>query len=130
GLSAGGLAVNTALPEGEEFPSFRSFWLERPLPGAAEIKLHALLDSPSAAGAYSFAIRPGETTAVDVTAFLVARSAIKLIGLAPLTSMYFYGENGRRGGDEYLPGVPESEGHGLGRARGRLVVEATHQPTR
>jgi glucans biosynthesis protein len=121
GLSARGLAVNTALPEGEEFPSFRSFWLERPLPGAAEIKLHALLDSPSVAGAYSFAIRPGETTAVDVSVFLVARNAIKLIGLAPLTSMYFYGENDRQGVDDYRPEVHDSDGMAIWHASGEWL---------
>ena len=121
GLSARGLAVNTALPEGEEFPSFRSFWLERPLPGAAEIKLHALLDSPSVAGAYSFAIRPGETTVVEATAFLVARSAIKLVGLAPLTSMYFYGENDRQGVDDYRPEVHDSDGMAIWHASGEWL---------
>ncbi len=129
GLSARGLAVNTALPEGEEFPSFRSFWLERPLPGASEIKLHALLDSPSVAGAYSFAIRPGETTAVEATAFLVARSAIKLIGLAPLTSMYFYGENDRQGVDDYRPEVHDSDGMAIWHASGEWLWRPLINPT-
>ena len=30
GLSARGLAIDTALPGGEEFPQFREFWVERP----------------------------------------------------------------------------------------------------
>jgi glucans biosynthesis protein len=121
GISARGLAVNTALSEGEEFPSFRSFWLERPQAGAAEIKLHALLDSPSVAGAYTFAIRPGETTAVDVSVFLMARNAIKLIGLAPLTSMYFFGENDRQGVDDYRPEVHDSDGMAIWHASGEWL---------
>ncbi len=129
GLSARGLAVNTALPEGEEFPSFRSFWLERPLPGAAEIKLHALLDSPSIAGAYSFAIRPGETTVVDVSAFLMARNAIKLVGLAPLTSMYFFGENDRQGVDDYRPEVHDSDGMTIWHASGEWLWRPLINPT-
>ncbi len=32
GLSARGLAIDTALPSGEEFPRFREFWIERPKP--------------------------------------------------------------------------------------------------
>ncbi len=118
GISARGLAVNTALPEGEEFPAFRSFWLERPRPGAAEIKLHALLDSPSVAGAFSFVLRPGQPTVTEVDTFLVARSPIKLLGIAPLTSMYFFGENDRIGVDDYRPEVHDSDGlsiwHGSG----------------
>ena len=33
GLSARGLAVDTAQPSGEEFPWFREFWVKRPEPG-------------------------------------------------------------------------------------------------
>ena len=36
GLSARGLAVDTALASGEEFPKFVEFWLKRPAPGATE----------------------------------------------------------------------------------------------
>jgi len=118
GLSARGIAINTATSEGEEFPTFRALWLERPRPGAAEMRLHALLDGPSAAGAYSFTIHPGETTAIDVTAMLVPRSAIKLVGVAPMTSMFFFGENDRLGVDDYRPEVHDSDGlaiwHGNG----------------
>jgi periplasmic glucans biosynthesis protein len=126
GLSARGIAINTALPEGEEYPSFRALWLERPRPGAAELRMHALLDGPSAAGAYSFAIHPGEITAIDVTATLVPRNPIKLVGVAPLTSMYFFGENDRLGVDDYRPEVHDSDGlaiwHGNGEWLWRPLV--------
>ena len=36
GMSARGLAINTARPGGEEFPFFETFWIERPKPGATE----------------------------------------------------------------------------------------------
>ena len=45
GLSARGLALNTAAPNGEEFPVFRTFWIERPRLEANVIVVHALLDS-------------------------------------------------------------------------------------
>ena len=32
GLSARGLAIDTALPSGEEFPRFTEFWVEKPKP--------------------------------------------------------------------------------------------------
>ena len=35
GLSARGLALNTALPSGEEFPWFREFWVQKPASGNA-----------------------------------------------------------------------------------------------
>ena len=34
GMSARGLAINTARPGGEEFPMFRSFWIEKPAAGS------------------------------------------------------------------------------------------------
>src|SRR5690606_41503537 len=52
GLSARGLAIDTAESGGEEFPWFREFWLVRPEPQDRQLTLYALLDSPSLAGAY------------------------------------------------------------------------------
>uniref|UniRef100_UPI0031D04D09 glucan biosynthesis protein n=1 Tax=Herbaspirillum sp. TaxID=1890675 RepID=UPI0031D04D09 len=48
GLSARGLAIDTALYSGEEFPRFTEFWLERPAPDSRELTIYALLDSPRA----------------------------------------------------------------------------------
>ena len=59
GLSARGLAIKTADTGGEEFPMFRSFWLERPTSGSDLMVIHALLDSPSTAASFRFTIRPG-----------------------------------------------------------------------
>ena len=92
GLSARGLAIDTALPTGEEFPTFREFWLERPTPQARAVKILALLDSQSLTGAYEFVVRPGDRTAVDVKARLFERKRVKELGVAPLTSMFLYGE--------------------------------------
>jgi glucans biosynthesis protein len=91
GQSARALAVNTARPGGEEFPVFRAFWIEKPKPGAAEVLIHALLDSESVSGAYRFAIRPAAATVVEVDAVLFPRRSLAHVGFAPLTSMYFHG---------------------------------------
>ncbi|MCK9910166.1 glucan biosynthesis protein, partial [Microbacteriaceae bacterium K1510] len=87
GLSARGLAINTARPGGEEFPLFRAFWIEKPAQGARSIVIHALLDSVSTTGAYRFVVEPGEATTVDVEATLYPRRALTHVGLGPLTSM-------------------------------------------
>lgn len=110
GLSARGLAIDTGLPSGEEFPSFTEFWLERPRRDARELNLYALLDSPSVAGAYSFLIRPGERTVVDVRARLFQRKAVKELGIAPLTSMFFFGEERPRLIEDWRPEVHDSDG--------------------
>jgi len=110
GLSARGLAIDTGLPSGEEFPDFREFWLVRPARGAREMTLYALLDSPSVAGAYSFIVQPGERTVVKVRARLYLRKTVKELGLAPLTSMFLYGEERPRPRDDWRPEVHDSDG--------------------
>src|SRR5512135_3100737 len=93
GVSARGIALDTGGPDAEEFPAFHEVWIEKPAPGAAEIVVHALLDGPSIAGAYRIAVRTGTATVAEVTASLFPRRAIETLGVAPLTSMYMFGEN-------------------------------------
>lgn len=110
GLSARGLAIDTALPSGEEFPIFREFWLQRPAKGSEHVRILALLDSKSVAGAYEFIIYPGDTTRTRVKATLIARNEIKELGIAPLTSMFFLGENSLRPTFEWRPEIHDSDG--------------------
>ena len=111
GMSARGLAINTASEGGEEFPYFTDFWLVRPDPQQRTLTIFAVLDSPSVAGAYQFEVRPGSTTQVQVSGELYPRRAIEKIGIGALTSMYLYGENsnGRRF-DDFRPEVHDSDG--------------------
>jgi glucans biosynthesis protein len=109
GLSARGLGIDTVGGNGEEFPRFTEFWIERPAPGATSLVVHALLDSPRATGAYRFVLRPGENTAVDVQARLFLRAGVATLGLAPLTSMFHHGENTPRVAD-FRPEVHDSDG--------------------
>ncbi len=110
GLSARGLAIDTAVQTGEEFPLFREFWIEKPRRNAAEIRVYALLDSPSVTGAYSFVIQPGLSTTMDVDATLFPRKNINKLGVAPLTSMFLFGENNKHLFDDHRPEVHDSDG--------------------
>jgi glucans biosynthesis protein len=110
GLSARGIAIDTALRSGEEFPWFREFWLVRPALESRELTLFALLDGPRVTGAYRFVVRPGEQTRVDVQARLFLRSAVEKLGLAPLTSMFLVGENAQERPVDYRPEVHDSDG--------------------
>lgn len=110
GLSARGIALNTGLPSGEEFPSFIEFWLERPGGSSDRIRVYGLLNGPSVSGAYRFDIQPGPTTRIDVSAELFYRSEVDQPGLAPLTSMFYYGENTGRPVGEWRPQVHDSDG--------------------
>ena len=110
GLSARGLAVDTGMERAEEFPQFTALWLERPAPHAGTLTVYALLDSPSIAGAYRFDITPGATLVMDVDAALYPRQAIERLGVAPLTSMFQYGENDRRMANDWRPEIHDSDG--------------------
>ena len=110
GISSRGIAINTGLPGGEEFPSFVEFWLVHPGKGAKSMTVYGLLDGPSLSGAYEFVITPGEHTDVKVRCVLFPRDSIKLMGVAPLTSMFYYGENTPRPRGEWRVQVHDSDG--------------------
>ncbi len=124
GQSARGLAINCG--EGEEFPLFTDFWLGKPKPGDTTLTLFAILDSRSCAGAYQFVLRPGEWTKCDIDAVLFFRpeemvkasyeeekipyNGLKTVGMAPLTSMFWFGENTEGKPDDYRTEVHDSDG--------------------
>jgi glucans biosynthesis protein len=110
GSSLRGLAINTAEPSGEEFPRFTEFWLEKPPQMAGGIRVYALMDGPSVAGAYRFVIEPGAATAVHVETSLFFRKSPKKIGLAPISSLFLMGQNRTRFIPDYRPQVHDSDG--------------------
>ena len=121
GLSGRGLAIDTAESRGEEFPWFREFWLVSPAPRADRLTLYALLDSPSVTGAYRFVLRPGDQTVVEVACRLFLRKEVRKLGISPLTSMFFHGENTNRFFDDFRPEVHDSDGLLLNFASGEWL---------
>ncbi|MBI4694940.1 MAG: glucan biosynthesis protein [Gammaproteobacteria bacterium] len=109
GASARGLTLGTATEQGEEFPVFTEFYLERPRDSHTMV-VHALMESESTTGAYTFTIRPGQATITDVALTLYPRKRLQSVGIAPLTSMFFFGANDRVGVDDYRPAVHSSDG--------------------
>ena len=111
GISSRGLAVDTGIENvQEEFPNFREFWLRKPDANDAQAVIYALLDGASYSGAFQFKISPGNTPIVDVHAVLFARRAVQRLGIAPMSSMFWFGENSRRRFDDFRPEVHDSDG--------------------
>lgn len=110
GLSARGLALKTGDPRGEEFPDFTDFWIESPGPRQKEIVVHALMDSPSVAGAYTFRITPGAACVMDVEATLFPRVDLDNVGIGPLTSMFLFDGKDRTRFDDFRPAVHDTDG--------------------
>jgi glucans biosynthesis protein len=134
GLSARGLAIDTAGASGpEEFPRFSEFWIQRPKQGAGELVILALLESPRATGAYRFVVKPGRSTVMEVTARVFLRGGvaqpIATLGIAPLTSMFLFGENQPRPGD-FRPEVHDSDGLLVESASGEWLWRPLQNPDR
>ncbi len=132
GLSARGLAIKTADQGGEEFPYFKTFWIERP---AARTKLepitvHALLDSQSASAAFRFVITPGVQTVFDTAVTLFPRVDIDQAGIAPLTSMFLFDGNERSRVDDWRPAVHDSDGLLMLTGRGETLWRQLNNPAR
>lgn len=129
GLSARGLAVDTGLPQPEEFPEFIKFWFEHPGNDTDHFTLYALLDSPSVSGAYRFILHDsGGDMTMDVDAAIYPRAPIKRLGVAPLTSMYLVGENDRRVDWDWRPEIHDSDGLYLHTGAGEWIWRPLTNP--
>ncbi|NVK55850.1 MAG: glucan biosynthesis protein [Alteromonadaceae bacterium] len=127
GISARGLAIDTGMAEGEEFPHFTSFWLIEPDDNKTMI-IYARLESPSVSGAYKFIVTPGQQTSVQVESWLFAREDVAKLGVAPFTSMFLYGENTAAKPDDYRPEVHDSDGMVLLTSKGEQIWRALTNP--
>ncbi len=129
GLSARGLALNTADEPGEEFPDFTHFWIEEPARRGGPFVIHALLDSPSTTGAYRFEITPDYShTTMEVTATLFPRVDLNHAGIAPLTSMFLFDQTNRHRFNDFRPAVHDSEGLAILNGNGEYIWRPLANP--
>ena len=128
GLSARGLSIKTGDSGGEEFPAFRSFWLERPATEAQALVIYALLDSSSASAAFRFTVRPGDETIFDVEMTLYPRVDMDQAGIATMTSMFDFDANDRAGVDDYRCAVHDSDGLLMFSGRGEQIWRPLSNP--
>jgi len=130
GMSARGLALNTVESSGEEFPNFEEFWVVKPQADAKDLTIYALLDSPSVTGAYRFIITPGAETVMQIRAAVYMRAGadVKVFGFAPLTSMFWYGENSKSREGDLRPEVHDSDGLMMERGSGEWMWRALLNP--
>lgn len=129
GLSARGVAVDTAEPSGEEFPWFCEFWIQRPAPDDPRITVNALLDGPRITGAYSFVITPGVETLMEVESTLFLRKEVNKLGISPMTSMFFYSETTNiRPKDIFRPEIHDSDGLAIHMENGEWLWRPLSNP--
>ncbi|MEM8811997.1 MAG: glucan biosynthesis protein [Pseudomonadota bacterium] len=130
GTIARGLALKTAHPDGEEIPVFQAFWISVPEGDEASITIHALLDSPSATGAYRFMLAPGSATMIDVDATIFARQELPFAGLAPLTSMFLYDGDTASSFNDYRRAVHNCDGLAIWNGMNEWIWRPLKNPTR
>jgi glucans biosynthesis protein len=95
GLSARGVSIDTGIGHSEEFPDFTDFWIEAK--GDDRLIVCCLMDGPSLTGAFEMDTRrQGDGTVQDIRAAIFPRRDIPRLGLAPMTSMFLYGESDAR----------------------------------
>lgn len=128
GISARGLAVDAGTAK-EEFPVFREFWIETPTPDSEHVKIYGLLDGAAATGAYRFNFYPGLDSTLEVTVTLFPRKQTVKFGLAPLTSMYFVGENDHRLTDDFRRELHDSDGLLIHSGTGEWIWRPLRNPS-
>lgn len=131
GLSARGIAIDTAQDgKTEEFPAFRAFWIQKAQPGERTVTVYGLLDSPSVAGVYKFVTTLGEDTVMDIECEVHPRQPITHAGIAPFSSMFFFGPADQNHPDDFRPRVHDSDGLAIHTGNGdwiwRPLVTAKH----
>ncbi len=127
GATARALTLRPADPRGEEFPVFRSLWIERPASHDLVV-VHALIDSASAAGALRLECRPGPVSTADITATIVARAALDHLGLGSMTSRYLFGPTDRRGDDDIRERAHASDGLQIRTGAGEAIWRPLRNP--
>jgi glucans biosynthesis protein len=129
GLSARGLAINSGGPGRESFPDFTEFWLERGADGA--LTVYAALEGEEVTGAYRIACRRGPAGLVqEIECALFFRKDVARLGIAPLTSMFWYGENDPSANQDWRPEIHDSDGLAIWTGAGERIWRPLADPPR
>ena len=110
GLSLRGLGMNT-LGDHEDFPRFTKLWLKKPKQNDKSLRVLGLLEGEKVTGAYQFDIKCNGITEIEVQARLYFRQGgAGEVGIAPITSMFVFGENSAHRFEDWRPEVHDSDG--------------------
>jgi len=126
GMSARGLALDSGGPGPEEFPRFSRFWLEQGPAGG--IVIYALLEGPRVTGAYRMATSRNDGVFQDIDATIFVRGDIERLGIAPLTSMFWYGKHNHFLGPDWRPEIHDSDGLEMYLGNGERIWRPLNNP--
>ena len=121
GMSSRAVAIGTGEPEPEEFPDFVAHWFEPALAEDQPVTVYSLMDGPNIAGAFHFRLFRTKGVVIEVANHLFMRGSLKRLGIAPLTSMFWFGENNKRWQEDWRPEVHDSDGLALWTGPGERI---------
>lgn len=128
GLSGRCYCIDTGLDKPEEFPEITALHLVRPAPNETTAYIVAEVRSERSEGAFLFEITPGEETVLEIEGVIFLRSEVGSLGLAPLTSMYLFGEERPSRFSDYRPEIHDSDGLFLHSAEGERIFRRLRNP--
>ncbi|MFA5956326.1 glucan biosynthesis protein [Hyphomicrobium sp.] len=134
GLSARGIAVNTASAVPEEFPKFVHLWLEQSIEPGSPLFIYALLNGPSVTGAYKMQVRRApqsnriSNSEMNIEANLYLRSDVERVGIAPFSSMFWYGEAAVQQPRDWRPEIHDSDGRAMFTGAGERICRPLRNP--
>jgi len=129
GLSARGIAVDVSTPgQPEEFPDFTRFYFEPPADGANQMVVYAALDGPSLTGAYRFVLQRDKGVVMEVEARVFPRRDIHQLGIAPMSSMFWFSETTKPTAIDWRPEVHDSDGLALWTGAGEYIWRPLNDP--
>lgn len=130
GLSARGVAMFPEPGAQEEFPDFIAYWFEPAKADGEPVTIYALLDGPSLSGAFRFLVRRTGGTVMDVEAEVTLRKDVARLGLAALTSMYWFSETAKADMIDWRPEVHDSDGLAIWTGAGERIWRPLNNPPR
>ncbi|MGH1480102.1 MAG: glucan biosynthesis protein [Geminicoccales bacterium] len=129
GLSARAIAIDTALPTPEEFPRFTEFWLQPGTVKSSDFTIFALLDGPSITGALRMKCTKDGTVQQEIETKFFLRKDVERLGIAPLTSMFWFGEHNRHQAKDWRPEIHDSDGLAMWTGAGERLWRPLNNPS-
>ena len=129
-MSARGLALNVGQQHARGVPDFVAHWIAPAASESDPVIVHSLLDGPSVCGAYRFLIYATTRRGHGHREPSVPAPDVERLGIAPLTSMFWYAEYGRRRSRDWRPEVHDSDGLAIWNGDGERIWRPLNNPTR
>ncbi|MBS64051.1 MAG: glucan biosynthesis protein D [Salinisphaera sp.] len=130
GLSARGVAIDTGYDSDEAFPDFSQYWLIKPEPNASTLTICALLEGEHITGAYRIVLSRPDDVILDIETRLFQRRDVQRLGIAPLTSMFWFSETNARRGVDWRPEIHDSDGLAMTTGNDERLWRALVNPPR